>query len=131
MVAAEEAYRLARVGFDAGRISQLELRSTRSALIAALIPALAALFMGLLVRRRGRDERYAGLTPGVAPADGAEGEVVRGSGNPTLDRRAEAIARASGPFGRFTPEIRKDMDQMAMVAHFKFTRDQTLETNVR
>ena len=58
-------------------------------------------------------------------------EVVRGSGNPTLDRRAEAIARASGPFGRFTPEIRKDMDQMAMVAHFKFTRDQTLETNVR
>ncbi len=35
MVAAEEAYRLARIGFDAGRISQLELRSTRSALIAA------------------------------------------------------------------------------------------------
>lgn len=35
VVAAEEAYRLARVGFDAGRISQLELRSTRSALIAA------------------------------------------------------------------------------------------------
>ncbi|HDS0948472.1 TPA: TolC family protein [Stenotrophomonas maltophilia] len=35
VVAAEEAYRLARIGFDAGRISQLELRSTRSALIAA------------------------------------------------------------------------------------------------
>lgn len=33
--AAEEAYRLARIGFDAGRISQLELRSTRAALIAA------------------------------------------------------------------------------------------------
>src|SRR5690625_4472675 len=32
--AAEEAYRLARIGFDAGRISQLELRSTRAALIA-------------------------------------------------------------------------------------------------
>ncbi|RXV42051.1 transporter, partial [Enterococcus faecalis] len=35
VVAAEEAYRLTRIGFDAGRISQLELRSTRSALIAA------------------------------------------------------------------------------------------------
>ena len=31
----------------------------------------------------------------------------------------------------FGTEIRKDMDQMAMVAHFKFTRDQTLEANVR
>lgn len=35
VLAAEEAYRLARIGFDAGRISQLELRSTRAALIAA------------------------------------------------------------------------------------------------
>ncbi|SDS28252.1 outer membrane protein, cobalt-zinc-cadmium efflux system [Halopseudomonas litoralis] len=35
VTAAEEAYRLARVGFDAGRISQLELRSIRSDLIAA------------------------------------------------------------------------------------------------
>jgi len=35
VAAAEEAYRLARAGFDAGRISQLELRSIRSALIAA------------------------------------------------------------------------------------------------
>lgn len=35
VAAAEEAYRLARIGFDAGRISQLELRSTRAALIAA------------------------------------------------------------------------------------------------
>lgn len=33
--AAAEAYRLARIGFDAGRISQLELRNTRAALVAA------------------------------------------------------------------------------------------------
>lgn len=39
---AEEAYRLARVGFDAGRISQLELRSTRSALIASRNAAVDA-----------------------------------------------------------------------------------------
>ncbi|MCL7714518.1 TolC family protein [Stenotrophomonas mori] len=42
VVAAEEAYRLARVGVDAGRISQLELRSTRSALIAARAAAVDA-----------------------------------------------------------------------------------------
>ena len=39
---AEEAYRLARLGFDAGRISQLELRSTRAALVAARNAAVDA-----------------------------------------------------------------------------------------
>lgn len=58
-------------------------------------------------------------------------EVVQGSGNPTLDRRAEAIARAAGPFGKFDAEMRKKADQIAMVARFKFTREQTLETSVR
>lgn len=58
-------------------------------------------------------------------------EVVQGSGNATLDRRAEAIARASGPFEPFTPEMRRKADQIAMVARFKFTREQTLETTVK
>lgn len=58
-------------------------------------------------------------------------EIVQGSGNSTLDRRAEAIARAAGPFGAFTPDMRRKADQIAMVARFKFTRDQTLETSVR
>jgi cobalt-zinc-cadmium efflux system outer membrane protein len=42
VVAAEEAYRLSRVGFEAGRISQLELRSTRAALIASRNAAVDA-----------------------------------------------------------------------------------------
>ncbi len=58
-------------------------------------------------------------------------EIVQGSGNSTLDRRAEAIARAAGPFGAFDAEMRKKADQIAMVARFKFTRDQTLETEVK
>ncbi|HVL46452.1 MAG TPA: TonB family protein [Acidovorax sp.] len=58
-------------------------------------------------------------------------EIAQGSGNATLDRRAEAIARAAGPFGPFNAEMRKKADQIAMVARFKFTRDQTLETSVR
>ena len=39
---AEEAYRMARIGFDAGRVPQLELSSTRAALIAARNAALDA-----------------------------------------------------------------------------------------
>lgn len=58
-------------------------------------------------------------------------EVVHGSGNATLDRRAQAIARAAGPFGAFNAEMRKTADQIAMVARFKFTREQTLETDVQ
>ena len=57
-----------------------------------------------------------------------ETEVVQGSGNPTLDRHAQAIARAAGPFGHFNAEMRRKFDQLAMVARFKFMRDQTLET---
>ena len=60
-----------------------------------------------------------------------ETEIVQSSGNPTLDRRAEAIARAAGPFGAFNATMRQKADQIAMVARFKFTRDQTLETIVR
>lgn len=60
-----------------------------------------------------------------------ETEVVQGSGNATLDRRAQAIARAAGPFGAFDSEMRKNADQIALVARFKFTRDQTLETSMR
>ena len=58
-------------------------------------------------------------------------EIVQGSGNATLDRRAEAIARAAGPFDAFSREMRREYDQIAMVARFKFTRDQTLETMVK
>lgn len=60
-----------------------------------------------------------------------ETEVVQGSGNRLLDRRAEAIARGAGPFGHFGPAMRAQADQIAVVSRFKFTRDQTLETSVR
>ncbi|MBC8793667.1 MAG: TolC family protein [Xanthomonadales bacterium] len=42
VAAAGEAYRLARIGFDAGRISLLELRSTRAALNASRAAAVDA-----------------------------------------------------------------------------------------
>ncbi|MEO8859574.1 MAG: energy transducer TonB, partial [Burkholderiaceae bacterium] len=57
-------------------------------------------------------------------------EIVESSGNPTLDRRAEMIAIAAGPFGPFSSKMRNDADQIVVVSRFKFTRDETLEANV-
>jgi len=57
-----------------------------------------------------------------------EAEVVEGSGNATLDRRALSIARAAGPFGNFNDAMRRKADQIVVVSRFKFTRDDTLET---
>lgn len=58
-------------------------------------------------------------------------EVVQSSGNPQLDRRAQAIARSAGPFGPFDAAMRAQADQIAVVSRFTFTRDATLQTNVR
>ena len=60
-----------------------------------------------------------------------ETEVVQGSGNRLLDQRAQAIARAAGPFGHFGPAMRSKADQIAVVSRFTFTREQTLETSVQ
>jgi protein TonB len=57
-------------------------------------------------------------------------EVVESSGNHTLDRRAQSIARAAGPFGQFTDPMRRRADQIVVVSRFKFTRDETLETKL-
>ncbi len=55
-------------------------------------------------------------------------EIRETSGNRTLDRRAEAIARGAAPFGKFNDEMRQKADQIAVVSRFRFTRDETLQT---
>ena len=57
-------------------------------------------------------------------------EVVETSGNTVLDRRAQSIARAAAPFGRFNDAMRRKADQIVVVSRFKFTRDETLETKL-
>ncbi|HSV44724.1 MAG TPA: TonB family protein [Ramlibacter sp.] len=57
-------------------------------------------------------------------------EVVETSGSLTLDRRAQAIAKAAAPFGRFSQAMRRQADQIVVVSRFKFTRDETLETRL-
>ncbi len=59
-----------------------------------------------------------------------ETEIVESSGNTTLDRRAETIAKAAGPFGSFSDAMRAKADQIVVVSRFKFTRDDTLETKM-
>ena len=48
-----------------------------------LLPVGAAALMGALVHTRGRDEWYAGLTPGLTPGHGEEAPVRRG-GTPSV-----------------------------------------------
>jgi len=55
-------------------------------------------------------------------------EVVQSSGQPDLDRRAQAIATAAGPFGEFNEEMRRQADQLAVVSRFIFSHDNTLQT---
>jgi protein TonB len=57
-------------------------------------------------------------------------EIVESSGNKTLDRRAESIARSAAPFGNFSEAMRRKADQILVVSRFKFTRDETLETKL-
>ena len=57
-------------------------------------------------------------------------EIAETSGNLTLDRRAQSIARAAAPFGRFSEAMRRKADQIVVVSRFKFTRDETLETKL-
>ena len=57
-------------------------------------------------------------------------EVVRGSGNKVLDRRAVAIVHAAAPYGRFSGPMRKQADQLAIPSRFRFTREDGLETTL-
>lgn len=57
-----------------------------------------------------------------------ETDIVQSSGNALLDRRAIAIVRASGPFGNFTPAMRKGAEVLVITSRFRFSREDGLET---
>ncbi len=58
-------------------------------------------------------------------------DVVQSSGNPALDRRAEAIARSASPFDAFDNAMRAQGEQILVESRFRFTRDETLEAKTR
>ena len=59
-----------------------------------------------------------------------DSEIVRSSGSRPLDQRAVAIARASGPFGRFSEAMRRQADQIVITSRFRFTRSDGLEATM-
>lgn len=58
-------------------------------------------------------------------------DVVRGSGDALLDRMARAIVEAAQPYGDFDPAMRRDADEIVVVAGFDFTREGGLSTDMR
>ena len=61
--------------------------------------------------------------------------VERSSGNPNLDRRAQAIAKAAGPFGTVPDKVQAKLlktgyNRLAFIQTFTFARDGTLETRL-
>jgi protein TonB len=60
-----------------------------------------------------------------------EAEVVRGSGNRVLDRRAVAIVHAASPYGPFSKPMRAQADQIVVTSRFRFSREDGLETSLR
>jgi len=59
-----------------------------------------------------------------------EAEVVRGSGNRQLDKRAVAIVQAAAPYGGFSSAMRQQADQIVITSRFRFTREDGLETTL-
>lgn len=57
-------------------------------------------------------------------------EIAQSSGNRLLDERAVAIVRSTAPFGRFSPEMRRQTDQIVVVTRFDFARDRSLHTDM-
>jgi protein TonB len=59
-----------------------------------------------------------------------ETQVIRPSKNKLLDKRAVAIVQAAGPFGAFTPEMRREADQIVITSRFRFSREEGFETTL-
>lgn len=57
-------------------------------------------------------------------------DVARSSKNKLLDRRAIAIVQAAAPFGAFTPDMRRQADQIVITSRFRFSREEGFETTL-
>jgi len=57
-------------------------------------------------------------------------EIAQSSRSSALDRRAQAIVRAQR-FTPFTPAMRQQADHIVVVSRFRFTRNETLQTQLR
>ncbi len=79
------------------------------------IPAVAAALMGTLVWKRGRDEQYAGLTPGLTPVEGASGPVTQGQKGPVAVQFEPPKGLRPGLVGTIIDEEANTIDVSATV----------------
>ena len=79
------------------------------------IPVAAALLMGTLVWKRGRDEQYVGVTPGLTPLEGAFGPVTRGRQGPTAVQFTPPKGVGPGLVGTIIDEEASTIDVSATV----------------
>ncbi|GAA1389264.1 DUF2207 domain-containing protein [Luteococcus peritonei] len=75
--------------------------------IAGAVLLLGALGLGGVVRRHGRDQAYAGLTPGLTPVEGAPAAVGR------AERRANVAVQFTPPVGTTPGEVGTLIDEKA------------------
>jgi len=80
-----------------------------------VIPVLAAGLMGTLFWKRGRDEQYAGLTPGLTPVAGASGPVTHGQSGPVAVQFAPPEGVRPGLVGTIIDEQANTIDVSATV----------------
>ena len=80
-----------------------------------LFPMLAAALMGTLFWKRGRDEQYAGLTPGLTPVEGAPGPVTYGQKGPVAVQFAPPKGIRPGLVGTIIDEEANTIDVSATV----------------
>ena len=79
------------------------------------IPAVAAALMGMLVWKRGRDEQYAGLTPGLLPVEGSSGPVTQGRAGPVAVQFEPPKGVRPGLVGTIMDEEANTIDVSATV----------------
>ena len=91
------------------------------------LPLLAGGLMGLLVWTRGRDEQYAGLTPGLTPGHGQAGQVVRGPAPTVAVQFTPPAGVQPGMLGTIVDESANTVDVAATVIDLAVRGHLTLE----
>jgi protein TonB len=57
-------------------------------------------------------------------------EIVHPSDSRWLDQRALAIARAAGPFGSFTDDMKRNADELVLTWRFRFTNEEGMRATM-
>ena len=92
-----------------------------------VLPLFAAALMGFLVYTRGRDEQYAGLTPGLTPGLGQEAQVVRGQAPTVAVQFTPPPGVQPGMLGTIVDETANTVDVAATVVDLAVRGHLTLE----